>query len=86
MVVQNINTKTTLDSQIISGNRPVCNMYATVESSGAYNINFNIIDAKGWFDNESSNTEDMKALLDHVQQVAHDQYLSNSALSDIKVE
>lgn len=47
MAFPNINTKTTLDSQIVSGDRVVCNMYAAVESNGAYNISFNITDAAG---------------------------------------
>lgn len=74
MAFPNINTKTTLDSQIVSGNSIVCNMYATVESNGAYNINFNITDANGWHEDEAANIENVKAFLANVQEVANKQF------------
>lgn len=74
MTYPNINAKTTLDSQIVSGDRVVCNMYATVDSNGAYNISFNITDANGWHENEAANIEDVKALLANVQEVANKQF------------
>lgn len=84
MAIQNFSTKTTLESQIVSGNRSVCNMYATVESTGAFTINFNVIDSEGWFENEASNTEDVKALLANVQQVAHNQHEANKVAGTVE--
>ncbi|EKF50445.1 hypothetical protein [Lactococcus garvieae] len=77
MTFPNINTKTTLDSQIIAGDRSICNMYATVESSGAYNINFNVTDATGWHENEASNIEDVKSFISNAQEVANKQFEAN---------
>lgn len=84
MAIQNFRTKTTLESQIVSGNHSVCNMYATVESTGAFTINFNVIDSEGWFENEASNTEDAKALLANVQQVAHNQHEANKVAGTVE--
>ncbi|WP_270740667.1 hypothetical protein [Lactococcus formosensis] len=74
MAFPNINTKTTLDSQIVAKNSMVCNMYATIESSGAYNISFNITDANGWHEDEAANIENVKTLLANVQEVANKQF------------
>lgn len=79
MAFPNINTKTTLDSQIVSGERVVCNMYAAVESNGAYNISFNITDAAGWHEGEAANIEDVKTLLANVQEVAKKQFEAQKA-------
>ncbi|MDT2939200.1 hypothetical protein [Lactococcus lactis] len=84
MAIQNFSTKTTLESQIVSGNHSVCNMYATVESTGAFTINFNVIDSEGWFENEASNNEDAKALLANVQQVAHNQHEASKVAGTVE--
>ena len=81
MAFPKITQKTTLDSQIVVGDKPVCNMYATVEVSGAYNINFNIMDAEGWHENEAENMGDVKAFLVSVQEVADDKFKANQSVT-----
>lgn len=74
MAFSNINTKTTLEAQIVSDNRTVCDMYATVESTGAFSLTFNVSDEAGWYAHQANNLEDAKALLENVHHAARNQF------------
>lgn len=73
-MIEQINQKATVDSSISIANNVVCNMYATIESDGRFNVNFNATAAKEFFDNEAEALKDLQTLLAEAIKVARDRH------------
>lgn len=69
-MIENTVTKTTQSATVILNNRPAINAFASIESDGRYNFNFNVTDSEAYFANEIEAAKDIVAFLTTVRKAA----------------
>lgn len=69
-MIENTVTKTTQSATVALNNRPTINAYASIESDGSYNFNFNVTDSAAYFGSEIEAAKDITAFLTSVRKAA----------------
>lgn len=69
-MIESTVTKTTQSATVVLNNRPAINAFASIESDGKYNFNFNVTDSEAYFANEIEAAKDIVAFLTTVRKAA----------------
>lgn len=69
-MIENTVTKTTQSATVVLNNRPAINAFASIESDGRYNFNFNVTDSEAYFANEIEGAKDITTFLTTVRKAA----------------
>jgi hypothetical protein len=69
-MIENTVTKTTQSATVVLNNRPAINAFASIESDGKYNFNFNVTDSEAYFANEIEAAKDITTFLTTVRKAA----------------